>query len=111
MSATYAYEKFWVGVQTLATGSGRIKERLESAYVHSLIRVNPEDLPGDLGIRFNSIQDEITKLPAVRDEGTAAATLKEMSEERACQIAKELVEIYEALADTDPLRAAMRADS
>jgi hypothetical protein len=48
MSLEYAAEKFGTAVAILATSVGRIQERLESAYLESIIRVERSDIPPDL---------------------------------------------------------------
>lgn len=90
----YAREKLGDTVDTLATGKGRIKERLEAAYVWSLIHVDPNALPDEARTMLLEVREELTRVPAVGDEGSVRATLSKMDEDRAVELVKIILDIY-----------------
>lgn len=55
MSLDYAAEKFSTAVSILATQPDRIQERLKSAYLDSIIRVDRKDIPDRLVDDYDSI--------------------------------------------------------
>jgi len=50
----YALEKLTAAVDALATGAGRVQERLGHAAIH-LVRVRPEDIP-DENLRLGRLE-------------------------------------------------------
>ena len=84
----YAYEKFSAAVHTLATGPGRINERLLYAYL-AMVALSPEDFPaGDLRTDYQRLYAALTPKEAKRDEGKVKATLDEMGEDDAVELAE-----------------------
>lgn len=61
MDGRYAWEKMHAAVHTLATGTGSLRERLEDAYVSSLILLRPDHhFPwSDLRQRFENLAQEL----------------------------------------------------
>lgn len=72
----------------------------------SLIRASPEDLPDGLRQRFERVQERLTAVKATADEGDVVASLNEMSEDEAAEIATEIVELYHAVRNLDQGRTA-----
>jgi hypothetical protein len=68
MSIEYAAEKFGTAVAILATHTGGIIDRLTSAYLDSLIRVEPEDIPESLQSDYVLLLEKLNWL--VKDEGS-----------------------------------------
>ncbi len=94
----YASEKFGMAVYELAVGTGRIKERLLSAYGGQAMRVwPPEELPESIAQRIEILHARITSVSASGSEGTIAATLNEMSEDAASELATEIYELSAAI--------------
>jgi hypothetical protein len=93
----YALEKLMQAVGALATGSGRVQERLADAAIF-LIRVRPEDI-SDEGLRrtFNGVMDDLSYAQARTNEGRILATLKITNDEDANAIARRIVHLYHAL--------------
>lgn len=91
---SYAREKLGDTVDTLATGKGRIKERLADSYGHSLALVDPNALPDETKTMLLKVREELTSIPAVGDEGSVRATLNRMDEDRAVQIVNIILDIY-----------------
>ena len=87
-SAFYVLEKLIQAVDTLATGSGRVQERIASAALHFL-PARPEDLPyEDLRRTFIGIRDDIAFEPAKGNEGRIAG------DEDARAIARRILNLY-----------------
>ena len=81
----YAMEKTTNTMRILATSPGRIKERLRSAFLE--LHLIGDDIPGPLQEKYQWILQELTKAPD-QGQGTLVATLEEMSEEHAVEIAE-----------------------
>jgi hypothetical protein len=93
-SAFYVLEKLIQAVDTLATGSGRVQERIASAALHFL-PARPEDLPyEDLRRTFIGIRDDIAFEPAKGNEGRIAATMRITNDEDARAIARRILNLY-----------------
>jgi len=97
MAIDYAQEKLMQAIDTLATGTGTIQDRLGGAALY-LIRLKPEDFPeGDLRKLFQGVKDDLTFEPAKGDEGTIAATLRITDDEDARAIAKRIVSLFHGI--------------
>jgi hypothetical protein len=96
-SCSYAREKFWIAVHCLATSSSSIQARLERAAAGSLGRLKSEDLPEGLQTEFAGLWRDLTKKKACGDEGTIAATTRQLSDEEAEQVARRVMSMYTRL--------------
>ena len=99
MSIDYAHEKLSAAVYSLATGAGRVQERLADAAL-VLIRLKPDDFPddGDLRRSFVGVMDDLTyEQPQQEGEGRISATLKVTSDYDASEIAKRILALYHAV--------------
>ena len=83
----YAMEKITTTMSILATSPGRIKERLFSAYLE--LHLISDAIPTSLQADYQWIIQELTKAPD-RGQGTLEATLREMSEDHAVEVAKRI---------------------
>jgi hypothetical protein len=93
----YALEKLMQAVDALATGSGRVQERLANAAIH-LVPVRPEDISDeDLRRTFIGVMDDLSYARAQGDEGRILARLRITNDEDARVIARRLVDLYHAL--------------
>jgi hypothetical protein len=94
MSAGYAWEKLHTAVLILAQGSRPLRERLEDAYISSLIRLHPEeDFPDlDARDRFNTLMDEIAP------NGRLDIALANWPDEDLSRIVEGLVGLYDTIA-------------
>jgi hypothetical protein len=91
----YALEKLTDAVDALATGAGRVQERLGHAAIH-LVRVRPEDIP-DENLRrvFAGVMDDLSYAQAQGDdEGNIRATMRLTDDEDARAIARRIVDLY-----------------
>lgn len=97
---SYAWEKLYVAVGTLASGTGTIQERLAAAWVHSLIRLGhstpPHYLDGEDLAEYEAIYEAVTRTPG--PEGSINTTCAAMSDEEAGHLAERVVSLYEAVA-------------
>src|SRR5438552_4117724 len=103
MSLDYTWEKFHVAVLGLASGQGDIRQRLADAFVGSLIRLKPDELPEELRDDFRALQKELTSARPEGDEGTVLASTNTMSGNRAAELAKQIVSMYDGIAKRDSL--------
>ena len=95
MSIYYASEQLGNAVFALATGAGRIQERIVDAWTHSLIHINEDrDLPEDLRPRWEMIRTLVTHEPGPEGRGALRATVLPMDDESAVEVAKHLVHFY-----------------
>ena len=94
--AFYALEKLADALYALATGSGRVQERLGDAAIF-LIRVRPEDI-SDENLRriFIGVMDDLSYAQA-QGGRRILTTLKTMGDEDAMTIARRILELYHEL--------------
>jgi len=87
-----AYEKLQMGAEILATGGGRINERLATAFKVALYDVPAEALPAEARKRWDRVWKRVT---AIEDpiNGPFAASVGKMKEDEAAQIAQEIVAV------------------
>ena len=91
MSLVYPREKLYGAMLALATGQGSIHKRLEAACVYELSVLQPNDYPliqNDL----ESLQREMTS------KGSIPETVAAMSTEEAQILARQIVDLYGAVA-------------
>jgi hypothetical protein len=97
MRIGYAKEKSTDAVDSLATGAGRVQERLSLA-ADFLIRLRPDDFPeGELRRKFIGIWDDLTFDQPTGDEGNIPATLNRTDDEDARAIARRILSLYSAI--------------
>jgi hypothetical protein len=92
-SDLYALEKLSAAVDTLATGAGRVQERLMEASIY-LHRVRPDEISDDeLRRVFAGVMDDLTFEPARGDEGSIIATLSRTPDADASAIADRVLSL------------------
>jgi hypothetical protein len=94
----YALEKLVEAVHCLATGPGRVQERLAEAMTF-LIRVRPEDVPDELRRQLIGIKDDLTFDQPSGSESRLEATLGRLSNEDASAIAARVLDLRNRLWD------------
>jgi len=93
----YAVEKFEGAIHDLATGEGRLADRLAGAWIHNLSAVEPEkDIPEHLRKDFLAIRDALTKR-ASKGDGTLLATTEHMRKAEARRIAGLMYDLNDKL--------------
>ena len=91
-------EKLDVAVGCLATSAEPIQHRLLAAWNNSLGRLTPEDFAdASERERFERIHADVTKLNAPGDVGRVAVSTAAIADERAEQVAREVVELRGAV--------------
>ena len=90
----YAWEKLHTAVLTLAQGTGSLRERLEDAYISSLMRLRPDHhFPwSDLRQRYTDLTEEIAP------GGDFRTALARWSDYDLQRIFGDLVGVYDAVA-------------
>lgn len=97
MKNMYPHEKFSNAVRSMAVSPKSIQERVGEAYVFNLIHLKPEDLPDEIRYRFTEMTNKLTARTSIGDEGTVAATTRQMSTDEAIAIAQELLYMADAI--------------
>lgn len=101
MSASYIRQQYGNAVATLCTHPGRVRERLELAVTqHLIFAADPgPDVPPLLASLVTDLHTRLTSsAPAVADEGTAAASIRLLTEDQAGAAAREVLELDSHLA-------------
>jgi len=86
------WARLYDAIDCLASGKGSIQERVRDAYIYPLAPLRANEFPEELQKEFEMVEKELTK------EGSVAATTKVMSEEKASEIARKIVSIYNKIA-------------
>jgi hypothetical protein len=89
---SYALEKLHQLVNTLSTHPGRIKERLLAGMMVAHT-IQGGDFPDELREIWNEIYEQLTAVEPEGDEGRFAASINQMVEDTAIEIADRLVEL------------------
>jgi len=90
----YVLEKLGVAVYELATGAGRIQERLYQAaiFIH---RIRPEDfVDEEMRRAFTEIKNDLTFDEPQGSQGRLIGTLRKTSDVDACAIAARILDLY-----------------
>jgi hypothetical protein len=97
-SDDYLREKLDAAVDSLATSAEPIQHRLQAAWVSALGRLTPEDFADASDReRFERIHADLTKLNAPGDVGEAPVSTAAIADERAEQVARDIVELRAAV--------------
>jgi hypothetical protein len=97
MDIGYTWEKLYVAVGALAAGEGTLRDRLDSAAVSALIRLEPADLPtADTQERFAILMQDLSPGGLIRE------ALASWADEDIRRFAMEVVAIYDAVARRFP---------
>jgi len=107
MSLNYTWEKFYVAVSSLASGTGSIQERLFNAYTGSLMLLEvhkPDELPEDMRNEFKEITRELTAVEPSGNEGSVRASTNAMTDLEASEIAEKIVSLYDRITRMDAVQ-------
>ena len=96
MSNSYIFEKLMLTVNILATGKGRINDRLKSAVMSQFERLSPghNDIPNKYTVKHNQIMKQLTCVKPIGDEGSLTATIDSLSEDESQEIAEKIVSLF-----------------
>lgn len=92
----YGFEKFSRAVHELAASSKPIKERLSDATYHLGV-LREQHFPEEMREAFNYIAERITSGVPRSGEGTLAATVNQITEEEAVELAGSIVSFNDDL--------------
>jgi asparagine synthetase A len=92
----YSFEKFGLAVDDLAASAEPLKERLRRAFDH-IGRVRERDVPEELREVFLGISERITSGKPQNREGTLQATINQISDEEAVELAGDIVSFNQSL--------------
>jgi hypothetical protein len=95
VAQNYTWEKLYTAILTLASGQFSLQERLADAYISSLMRLRPEDLPRGLRDEFIELGKRLTCVEPEGDEGSVYATVRAMDTETARGLAEKIVSMYD----------------
>jgi hypothetical protein len=85
-------------ITALATLPSSLHERLVAAFTVGIFHITPEDLPDELRADYESLRERATAKDAVHHgEGPVHATVREMSEEDAREVASQVLELCQAV--------------
>ncbi len=97
MGIEYADEKFSTAIRSMALGGGTLQERLVDAYL-SFHTLRKEDFPEEkLWNSFQDIHERLTCIDATGDEGTVAATTRQMSFEEAHEVGSKIADLADTI--------------
>lgn len=98
----YTWEKLRAAVDTLASGTGPLQQRLKDAYISGLILLKPDDLPEPARMDLELVHFEMTADPRSDTEGSVASTAGTMSNETAQRVALAILRVYEEVSRRHP---------
>jgi len=99
----YTIEKVWKAVDTLASGTASLRQRLYDAHISSLHVLEASDFPDALKQEFEAIEEALTWIPVDReDEGTVAFTTNAMSDDEAKRLATRMVSLFYEMVNRYP---------
>lgn len=96
MPHDYALEKLYMASLSLAAATGDIKERLERAATGlTVVEIDKNALLPKLQDEFDSIMGDVSRTPAQSaSEGSIRATIREMTDEEAYNLAGRIFHLY-----------------
>ena len=93
MSYDHAWELLYLAVRTLATETGTIRPRLEHAFLN-MAHLQEKELPADLVPKFRAIESALTTATLTSGEGSIAATVRQLRDDEAKEIAEQIVHMF-----------------
>jgi hypothetical protein len=97
MSSKNVREVLWVAIRALITSEGTLQERLACAGIGLTSLSSENDLPKKYQEDLESIILDLTKEPAVGNEGKIEATTRKLSDQEATQTATKILGLYTQL--------------
>lgn len=92
-STDYVWEKLYSAVSTLV-GADPIQDRLYDAFTSSLLVLTQDDFPNDLQPDFAFVEDALTRVDAVADEGSARSSADALSNAEAAEVAAKIFALF-----------------
>jgi len=91
MKYAYVNKKFTSAVIEMATSPKNIQERVGNAFINHLMRLETEELPKEIRIKFGNMFQRITKCEPAGNKGSVQATIDQMSTDEGIEIAMDIV--------------------
>jgi len=91
MKSTYANKIFTAAVTGMATSPKNIQERVGDAFINHLMRLETEELPEEIRIKFSNMFQRLTKCESIGNKGSVQVTIDQMSTDEAIEIAMDIV--------------------
>lgn len=85
-------------IRALVVGPDDVKRRLRTAFIYHLGYILEKDVPEDLALLLSSIRKRLTREPRYKGQSTVESALFRMHKSTASKIAKDIFELYLALA-------------
>ena len=100
MALNYGWEKFFSAVYGSIGSELTPQDRLANSYVFDIIHVRRDDVPSEeIWERIQKLTQAITSKPGKGGEGSVKATTSEMSSEEAAKWLREIVSIFNEIAE------------
>lgn len=94
----YAWEKAYLAVLGLATSTAAVQERIGNAYMFHLMHIWPENITDPLIQKtLDDIAFRLTQVKPKGNEGSVVATVSEMSDDEAQEIARKIFELHDRI--------------
>ena len=95
MSLHYTHEKLDAAIQTLATNPDKIQSRLYGAWLQmQTLRTETHNLTQSMQDKFATIEKRLTLTTISEKEGNVQASIGNMTNEEASEIAKDILSLY-----------------
>lgn len=100
---SYAWEKLYLSVITLATWSNTMQERLADAYLYNLMGLEVELFPKELRGEFKEIRDKLESLSTEGEEYRLNINSK-ISEIDANELSKRIISLHDHITELKGIR-------
>jgi hypothetical protein len=90
-------KNFSTAVRHMAASPKTIQERVGDAYLYHLCHVKTEELPEEIQTDFEDLKTRLTSEQPIGDEGSVNATIRNMTEFEALEIAQKIVYMTEII--------------
>jgi hypothetical protein len=91
MTYAYANKNFTAAVNGMATSPKNIQERVGDAFINHLMRLETEELPEEIRLKFGTVFQKLTKCEPVGNKGSVRITIDQMSTDEGIEIAMDIV--------------------
>ena len=81
----------------MATSPKNIQERVGDAFINHLMRLETEELPEEIRLKFSTVFQRLTKCKPVGDKGSVRVTIDQMSTDEGVEIAMDIVHMADIL--------------
>jgi hypothetical protein len=92
-----AWEHFLAAAAILAS-VGPMKHRLAEAYRTQLANIDTDELPKEIREEFSTLSSSMCSVPPLRGETAIQATVRKMSDQEACSLARRIIDMLGVIA-------------